>query len=181
MLSGDRSISFLRRSLAASGFDSRKSGIDFHAVATPDSVAVVERTLARIHADTGQKVAFIGWSLGGLYARLIAQRYPDKVSAVMTLGTPFSGDPHANNAWRLYELLSGHKVTQSPFAEDISVKPQVPTIAVWSARDGVISPENSCGLPHESDRQVEMDAGHLNYATKAASVRRIITLLAETI
>ena len=100
---------------------------------------------------------------------------------MVTLGTPFSGDPHANNAWRLYELLSGHKVTQSPFVEDISIKPQVPTIAVWSARDGVISPANSRGLSNESDWQVEVETGHLNYATNAACVRRVITLLAETI
>ncbi len=130
---------------------------------------------------TGLKVALVGWSLGGLYARLIAHRHPHMVSAVATLGTPFSGDPHANNAWRLYELLSGHKVTNSPFAEDISAKPPVPTMAFWSAQDGVISPENARGLPHESDRQEELAGGHIELATRAANVRRIITVLGEVL
>ncbi len=165
----------------ASGFDGRKSGTLFHAVATPQSVATVERLVADVHAQTGLKVALVGWSLGGLYARLIAHRHPNVVSAVATLGTPFSGDPHANNAWRLYELLSGHKVTNSPFAEDISVKPPVPTTAFWSAQDGVISPENARGLPHESDRQEELVGGHIELATRAANVRRIITVLGEVL
>lgn len=179
MLSGDNSISFLRRSFAASGFDARRSGIAFHAVATLHSVAIVERTVASVFAENGQRVALVGWSLGGLYARLIAHRQPHMISAVMTLGTPFSGDPHANNAWRLYELLSGQKVTQSPFAEDISVKPPVPTAAFWSAQDGVVSPASARGLPHESDRQEQVGGGHIQLATLAASVRRITTTLGE--
>jgi pimeloyl-ACP methyl ester carboxylesterase len=181
MMSGDRSISFLSRSLGVSGFDARKSGIMFHAVATRHSVALVEQRLAAIHAETGRKVALIGWSLGGLYARILAHRQPQMISVVMTLGTPFSGDPHANNAWRLYELLSGHKVTQSPFAEDFAQKPPVPTVAFWSPNDGIVSPENARGLPDESDRQVQVSASHFELATRSASVRRIIEVLGDVL
>lgn len=181
MMSGDRSISFLRRSLAASGFDARQSGIVFHAVATRLSVSQVEGRLAAIHAETGQKVALIGWSLGGLYARILAHRQPQMVSAVVTLGTPFSGDPHANNAWRLYELLSGHKVTHSPFTEDFGQKPPVSTVAFWSPNDGIVSPENARGLARESDRQVEVASSHFELATRSASVRRIIEVLGEVL
>ena len=35
---------------------------------------------------------------------------PSKVRAVVTLGSPFSGDLHQNNVWRLYEWVAGHKV-----------------------------------------------------------------------
>ena len=181
MLTGDLAIRFLRRSLAASGFDARESGIGFHAVATPDSVTLVQATVVRAAQETGEKVALVGWSLGGLYARVIAQRIPHHVSAVMTLGSPFSGDPHANNAWRLYELLSGHPVTEPPFAERFDAKPPVPTVAVWSRRDGVISEENARGLPYESDLQVEVEVGHLQLATNAACVRRVITVLGEVL
>ena len=100
---------------------------------------------------------------------------------MLTLGTPFSGDPRANNAWRLYERLSGHPVDQSPFPENAAEKPPVPTVAIWSAEDGVISPESARGLPHESDWQVEVQAHHLDIATNAASVRRIIMVLAEVL
>lgn len=181
MLSGDETVRYLRRSLDASGFSSYKSDTLFHAVATPDSVMRVGRKLARVHSETGQKVALVGWSLGGLYARVLAHRHPDMVSAVLTLGTPFSGNPRANNAWKLYELLSGHPVDESPLPEDPAPKPPVPTVAFWSGNDGIISPASARGMPDQSDRQVEVAAHHLDLATNAQSVRRIIEVLAEVL
>ena len=76
-----------------------------------------------------RKVVLLGWSLGGIYARVLAQRHPDLVDLVVTLGTPFSGDRRANNAWRVYEALNDHAVDASPLPDDPSVKPSVPTIA----------------------------------------------------
>ena len=35
----------------------------------------------------------VGWSLGGLFARELARDVPERVRAVVTLGSPFSGDP----------------------------------------------------------------------------------------
>ena len=181
MLTGDETVRFLRRSLDASGFVAHTSDTLFHAVATPDSVARVGRKLAQIHAETGRKVALVGWSLGGLYARVLGQRHPHMISAVVTLGTPFSGNPRANNAWKLYEALSGYPVDRSPLPEDPALKPPMPTVAVWSANDGIIAPQSARGLPDQSDRQVEVSAHHLALATDAASVRRIIEVLGEVL
>jgi len=179
MMSGDNATSFLRRSLIASGFDARPSGLVFNTGATPRRVEMLCKTVADIHAETGQPVTLVGWSLGGLYARLIGHRCCGDVARVVTLGSPFSGDPHANHAWRLYELINGHPVTHSPFPEDIRKKPPVETIAVWSPNDGVIAPESARGLPDESDRQVQVNATHMEMATSAPTVKRIIQLLAE--
>ena len=44
-----------------------------------------------------------------LCARELAKQLPDAVRAVVTLGTPFAGSPHATNAWRLFELLNGRQ------------------------------------------------------------------------
>lgn len=181
MLTGDSTVQYLRRSLRASGFDARPSDISFHAVATTESVGRVARQLARVNAETGQIVALVGWSLGGLYARILAHRHPELVSAVVTLGTPFSGDLRANNAWRLYEKLSGHPVDRSPFSENVAAKPPVPTVAVWSANDGIIAPESARGQPEESDRRVEVAAHHLDMGSNAASVRQVIAALAEVL
>ncbi len=177
MMSGDNATSFLRRSLAASGFDARPSGLIFNTGATPRRVEMLSRAVEQAKDETGQDVAIVGWSLGGLYARLLGHRHPDVVGRVVTLGSPFSGDPRANHAWRLYELLNGHPVTQSPFPEDIAAKPPAETIAIWSANDGVIAEESARGQSHESDRQVEVDATHMEMATSAPTVRRIIELL----
>jgi pimeloyl-ACP methyl ester carboxylesterase len=57
-----------------------------------------------------EPISLIGWSLGGVYARELAKEFPDRTRCVITLGTPFTGHPRATNAWRFYELMSGHSV-----------------------------------------------------------------------
>ena len=110
----------------------------------------------------------IGWSLGGLYARVLAQRMPHETELVMTIASPFSGDRRANRAWRLYELINDHRVDAPPFAEDPATKPGVRTIAVWSAVDGVVAPECTMGREHEADHRVRVDAQHFALGPRAA-------------
>ncbi|WP_273908748.1 esterase/lipase family protein, partial [Enterobacter bugandensis] len=57
----------------------------------------------------GSKISLVGWSLGGLYARQLAKMMPERVRQVITLGSPFAGDPRSTNAWRVYEWASGRK------------------------------------------------------------------------
>ena len=60
-----------------------------------------------------RKVSLVGWSLGGIYARQLAKRVPDKVRCVISLGSPFTGSPKATNAWRVYEFASGQQRRRS--------------------------------------------------------------------
>ena len=87
----------------------------------------------------GRKVSLLGWSLGGLYARLMAHRLPDLVRCVITLGSPFGGDPRANHAWRLFEQFSGQPIDEiaQRTREHIRTPPPVPSTAIYSRSDGV--------------------------------------------
>ena len=77
----------------------------------------------------------VGWSLGGMFARELAHRCPDKVRAVVTLGSPFSGDLKTNtNVREFYERIAGHDVNQPPFPSGCASKPPVPTLALWSRK-----------------------------------------------
>lgn len=60
----------------------------------------------------GRKISLVGWSLGGLYARQLAKMMPERVRQVITLGSPFAGDPRSTNAWRVYEWVSGRKADE---------------------------------------------------------------------
>jgi len=91
-------------------------------------------------SDThGRKVSLIGWSLGGVYARQLAKMMPDRVRSVITLGSPFAGNPKATNAWRIYEMASGRRADEQdpPFGGSISATPPVPTTAIFSRTDGI--------------------------------------------
>lgn len=59
-----------------------------------------------IEAGNG-KVALVGHSLGGIYAREIARSEPDRIRQVITLGSPFGRGRHnASHANRLYQRLN---------------------------------------------------------------------------
>jgi len=47
--------------------------------------------IARAYEETGRKLHLIGHSLGGLIARSVAARHPDKIASVITLASPFRG------------------------------------------------------------------------------------------
>ena len=93
--------------------------------------------------------------------------------AVVTLGSPFSGDPKQNNVWRLYELIARHRVDQPPIPR-ITDKPPVPTLALWSRKDGLIAPRSARGLEDERDKAVEMDCTHMAFGISARAARDIV-------
>lgn len=167
------------RGLQAAGHSAHDWGQGFN---MGPSEALFELLVTRIVglAEAEQApVTLIGWSLGGLYAREIAKLVPDSIARVITMGTPFSGDRHANNAWRAYQFVTGHPVDEPPIAADFSTKPPVPTIALWSPRDGVVSPRSACGRPGERDRAVALRCSHLGFAADPEVIARVLALLDE--
>jgi pimeloyl-ACP methyl ester carboxylesterase len=126
-LATDWSTVILRRTLEAAGYRAYGWGLGMNLGARHDLLERMEAQLAR--AAHHGPVSLVGWSLGGIYARELAKRRPDQVAKVITLGSPFSGDVRANNAWRLYELINDHKVDAPPIEVRVNEKPPVPTIA----------------------------------------------------
>ncbi|WP_298193733.1 alpha/beta hydrolase [Novosphingobium sp.] len=179
MLSSDRATALLRHSLEKAGFVVEGWGQGMNTGARPTEIARLEARLCDLAARSGEPVVLIGWSLGGLYARVLAQRHPDACRLVMTLGSPFSGDRRANNAWRVYEALNDHKVDAPPFAEDPGEKPPVRTIALWSRRDGIVAPQCAQGEAGQADRVVELPCKHFEMASARGAVRAVLGLLRE--
>jgi pimeloyl-ACP methyl ester carboxylesterase len=162
----------LQRALAEAGWRVTGWGMGMNRGVRVDTL---DRIAARLEAfGRGRPVILVGWSLGGVYAREVAKARPDLVSKVVTLGSPFSGDRRNNNVWRLYERVAGHKVDDPPVANDPSVKPPVPTLALWSRRDGIVAVCAARGEPGESDRQVELDCSHMGFAVSGKAYPKIV-------
>ena len=170
-LANDRTTMELRRALARAGWRAHPWLLGTNRGAKADTLELLGQRLDAIAA--GGKVLVVGWSLGGLFARQLAHRYPDKVRAVVTLGTPFSGDLKTNtNVREFYEWIAGHDVNQPPF-ERLVGKPPVPTLALWSRRDGIVAPSAARGLAHEIDKAVEIDTHHMGFAVWRPALSRV--------
>lgn len=167
----------MMRALQTAGHSPHEWGLGFNLGPTPANFAFLLARVDKLARRHGQPVALVGWSLGGLFARAIAHRMPDRVSRVITMGTPFSGDPRANNAWRAYQLVTGHAVDEPPIECDFTTKPPVPTIAIWSPRDGIVAPRSACGWPGERDRAVTVRCNHLGFASSPEAITEVLRQL----
>jgi pimeloyl-ACP methyl ester carboxylesterase len=172
-----RRMRAMRDALALAGHDARDWGLGFNLGPTPENFAFLLRRVEHLAQTSRAPVALVGWSLGGLFAREIACRLPDQVARVITMGTPFSGDPHANNAWRAYQFVTGRAVDDPPFELAAAPKPPVPTVALWSPRDGVVHPRAAAGWPHERDRAVALRCTHLGFANGREAIAEVLRQL----
>lgn len=170
---------YLAKNIERAGHAVKRWGLGFNFGPTADNVAQLGERLTAIHERYGRDVVLIGWSLGGLFARELAKHHPDKVAKVITMGSPFSGDPRANNAWRVYQFIAGHPVDQPPIDNPVNVKPPVETVAFWSESDGVIHPPASRGESDERDRAVKVDCNHIGFSYAPASIYAVLKELAE--
>lgn len=171
-VANDRTTLGLQRAFADAGYRVTGWGQGLNRGVQPDTREQI--VLALEAFGGGRPVIMVGWSLGGVYAREVAKVRPDLVDKVITLGSPFSGDLHNNNVWRLYELVAGHRVDEPPIDTVLSEKPPVPTLAIWSRADGAIAPASARGEPHESDRQLELDCTHMGFAVSRRACHKIV-------
>lgn len=155
---------YLAQQIERAGHTVKRWGLGYNLGPSEEKLQILEKRLADLAARNGGPVYLVGWSLGGLFARELAKRRAQDVAKVVTMGSPFSYNPRANNAWRAYHLVTGHRVEEPPIDADLSAKPPVETVALWSPRDGIVHPRAARGLPGERDRAIALRCTHLGFA-----------------
>lgn len=180
-IASDRTTMQLRRALAEAGFRVHpwRHGINWGA--RTDTLDQLRRAVDLCGHD--EPILLVGWSLGGLYAREIARAEPERVRAVVTLGSPVWGDRRRyTNVWKLYERVAGHPVDDPPIPES-PAKPPVPTLAIWSRRDGIVGAPSARGTDETRDKAVEVSSTHMGFAVSKkgtrAAVAEIVRFLGE--
>jgi len=181
LLASDMSTGLLRRFLRWLGHDVR--GWDLGRNVGPTN-AVLDRlpqTLAALAGSSGGPVSLVGWSLGGIYARELARQSPGEVRQVITLGSPFAlSDPRqsrADGAYRRrgYLHADGGRV---PTPEQVARPISVPSTAVYSRWDGVVSWQTCVEPETERHENVGVRCGHLGFGTDPATLWVIADRLA---
>jgi pimeloyl-ACP methyl ester carboxylesterase len=176
---GDLTTVPLRNFLSAQGYDTY--GWDLGLNFGPRQ-GVLQKSLERMEQicqDSGRPVSLIGWSLGGIYAREFAKALPEQVRGVITLGTPFAGDPKATNAWRLYEFASGHKLEDPELLTHLKEAPPVPTTSIFSRTDGVVSWPLSYQRESKHAENIEVIASHIGLGMNPIALYAMADRLAQ--
>jgi dienelactone hydrolase len=180
----DRSTSLLRRYLKHLGYDAQ--GWDLGRNLGPKSIGhegeVLAELVERMHRGRGEKISLIGQSLGGVMAREVAREFPDLVRQVITLGSPFGGNPRANNVWRIYERMTGDNIRSGDIEKRVArarVAPPVPTTAIFSKTDGIVAWESCVEVAGKQIDNIEIQGSHCGMSVHPAALYAIADRLAQ--
>ena len=111
-----------------------------------------------------QKISLVGWSLGGVYARELAREMPGIVRQVITMGSPFRGQPSSSNAIHLFNLISDvpYKEIPQAFLQHMATPPPVPTTALYTRGDGIVAWQSTVELSDRHDvENIHVGGSHL--------------------
>ena len=191
-LAGDDSLGLMTRWLRRTGHHTRKAGMRANVGCSGRAVDRLELRLEELVKQEGRRAAVIGQSRGGTFARVLAQRRPDLVSGIVTLGTP-QVDPLAIHPLvRLQLLALGTLGTLgapglfrraclngSCCAEFWEQQSQPLTrgmgfVSIYSRTDGIVD-WRACLDP--AAEQVEVSASHIGMAVNAEVYRAIANAL----
>ncbi len=176
---GDLSTAPLRNFLAGQGFDTYGWNLGRNLGPKKGVLQKSVERIGEICKRTGRRASLIGWSLGGIYAREFAKALPTLARSVVTLGTPFAGNPKATNARWYYEYASGHKPNDPALLAQLKAAPPVPTTSIYSRSDGVVAWKLSHQQPGKQAENIEIVASHLGLGLNPAALYALAERLAQ--
>jgi pimeloyl-ACP methyl ester carboxylesterase len=161
-LASDFSTRVLRRFLADLGYAVHGWEAGRNLGPSPELAGRMVARLQAMRARHGRRVSLVGWSLGGIYARELARRFPNDVRQVITLASPFR-DVEATNVPRfLRDLPRRHPLPDvADYRRVLHAPLPVPTTAIYSRTDGIAAWQ-SCRLDEDARSQnIEVASSHL--------------------
>jgi triacylglycerol lipase len=182
-LAGDGTLSTMTRWLRAAGYHTRRAGIRANVSCSEYACERLEKRLEGFAEAAGQRVAIIGQSRGGVFARALAVRRPDLVSGIVTLGSPTVSQLRVHpvvlaHVGLVAALGTGHVPgcftwrclrgsCCARFREDLAgpFPPEVRYVALYSRTDGIVD-WRACLDP--GAEQVEVRASHVGMGLNAS-------------
>lgn len=106
----------------------------------------------------GEAVDLVGWSLGGVVARLVARLRPDHVRRVVTLGTPVEGGPKYTAAGDIFARrqkidldafeAEAHSINKEGLQSELTI--------IYSDSDGIVGSEAAVDRYNDHARHVRL-------------------------
>jgi pimeloyl-ACP methyl ester carboxylesterase len=156
---GDEHAAPAHAALDQLGYRSFGWGLGTNIGPTPRLLAGMERRLLALHAAHGPLI-IAGFSLGGVYARLLAHLHPDKILQVATICSPFRA-PADSAFLPLRPFLRVWRTPDLPAMAHRAAQPlPVPGTFIFSRNDGIVA-WRSCVEPSQPQDCFEIRGLHV--------------------
>jgi pimeloyl-ACP methyl ester carboxylesterase len=193
-MAGDNSLGLMTHWLRGLGYRTRSAGIRANIDCSASVTDALEERLEEMHARSGQRVAIIGQSRGGIIARALAVRRPDLVSGIVTLGSPTKSMLHVHpvvlGSIGVVGLLGSLHLRQAftmnclrgecclKFRDELRTPPaeEVGFVSIHSKHDGIVD-WRACVDPFAQEN-VEVRSSHCGMSVNAAVYRHVAEALA---
>jgi hypothetical protein len=139
-LGNDYSTKFVRKYLNSVGFKTYRWELGVNMINSKYLPILVEK-LDEIYEKHQEKVSLVGWSGGGIFAKIIANRHPEKVQQLITIGSPVWGVKNMKTPLvRMLEFLRGKTLRErnEKFINELDEIPQVPITCIYTKTDGLL-------------------------------------------
>jgi triacylglycerol lipase len=188
-LAGDASLYPLGARLRSQGHRVFYAGIWMNADCPAKTLERLRTRIHEVSLQTGRKVAVIGHSLGGIYARELARMEPELVEQVFLLGSPVK---HAlgNTTPYLRPFVAAMRFMHGRCMEEVSAPckscgldlpdraPELPETCIYTKSDGIVE-WHSCIDEGPNVECVEVDSSHCGIPLNPRTWREISARLAR--
>lgn len=193
-LAGDNSLGVMTSWLRRTGHRTKRAGMRFNVDCSGDALGRLEERLECLAETSGRRVAIVGQSRGGTFARAMAARRPDLVSGIVGMGSPVMNPLATSVFTRAGVFAVGTLGTlgapgmfswscregrccdpfwdalAAPFPEDVGY------LMLYSRSDGVVD-YRACLDP--AARRVPINSSHVGMSLNAEAYRHTVAALAE--
>jgi len=180
-LGNDFSTSFVRKYLNSLGFKAYRWDLGANMIRS-SYIPLLEEKLEEVFSKHQEKVSLVGWSGGGIFAKILANRHPDKIEQIITIGAPIWGVMDLSTPINgLLDFLRGKSLKErnKRFLDELEDIPKVPITCIYTKTDGIV-PWKHC-IEAETYRQdirnIEVYGSHSGLGANATVLLTIANSL----
>tara|TARA_R110002126_G_scaffold277560_2_gene423531 strand:- start:15485 stop:16645 length:1161 start_codon:yes stop_codon:yes gene_type:complete len=180
-LGNDNSTTFVRKYLKSLGFKTYKWELGVNMINSKSLPKLIEK-LDEIFEKHQEKVNLVGWSGGGIFAKIIANRYPEKVAQLITIGSPVWGVKNMKTPIiTTLEFIRGARLKErnEKFIKELEEIPNLPITCIYTKTDGLIPWKNCMEAETYRDdiKNVEVFGSHCGMGANASVLLTVASAL----
>ncbi|MCH7788674.1 MAG: alpha/beta hydrolase [Acidobacteria bacterium] len=178
-VTGDSSTIALRGALRSMGHRPHGWGLGLNVGPASHIADGIARLVSELADKYQQPIDVVGWSLGGIYGRILAINRPESVRQVISLGSPIQVSSDESTVSGLLKQLGrfwGYSGTSRRL--DLDEIP-VPSTTIWTRDDGIVPGFRCRQTPRRNSEAIEVYGTHCGMGHNSSALYVIADRIAQ--